>query len=373
MHVLGTARRGCSTVSTGSTPASSDVRVVSSTQVRSNRIRARVCCLDDPSDWVSRSPLTIGYTGTLFITVKSSNVHTTIQYVVTEAFEVDSPAKVDSAQKQLRMLQIHESIAAATLTFARTRVQALVASDDLTPEEQTRILSRVQCDLQQLQDQVTQHTRLIALHDLQQTREELQILFDRTMTGLTTEITAIRTVLRDEKAHPLAGSSHPRAPPPPPPANAAPTPWYQQSKAFLALFLIPLLVVAAPFTYGLLSAQRTVGASGIVASVSLDVFADPAGDTPLTQVEWGVLQPGDTVTQMLYISNTGNQATIVQLDTANWNPSAASQYLTLSWDYDQEAIQPDAMLLVTLSLALTPDVHDIQDFSFDIVLTMQIR
>jgi hypothetical protein len=290
---------------------------------------------------------------------------------MTEAVGVDSPEKVDAAQTPLRILQMQEAIAAATLTFAQTRLQALVASKDLTLDEQARILGRVRGDLQHLQDQVTQHNNLRALHDLQQTRDELQILYDRAMTGLTTEITAIRTDLWNEPERSLTGSRRPRTITPPHPAIAATTPWYRQSKVFLALILITLLVSAAPFTVGLLSAQRTMSASGIIASVHLDVFADPAGDTPLAHVAWGVLHPGNTVTQILYIANTGNQATILQLATANWSPSSASQYVTLSWDYTQEIIHPDDMLPVTLSLTLAADVQDLHEFRFDIVLTMQ--
>jgi hypothetical protein len=211
---------------------------------------------------------------------------------------------------------------------------------------------------------------MVTLHDLKSTRQELTVLYERTMHGLDTEIKEIRATLLAENAAWIDASPYPQSSPVSHPARASSTPWYLQSKVILPLILIMILVSTSPFTFGLLSDQRIMNSSGIVAGVNLDVYADSAGTTPLTSVDWGLLYPSDTITQELYIRNAGNQATTLQLETANWSPSQASEYLTLNWDYGNELVQPDETIRVTLSLTLASDIQDIQDFSFDIVLTM---
>ena len=278
--------------------------------------------------------------------------------------------EVNSAYAQLRILQLQEAIAQDTMRFAQVRLQVLATSGDLSPEDHTRLLGQVERELAQLRDQVTQSQSMVTLHDLKSTRQELTVLYERTMSGLDIEIKEIRAALLAENAAWIDASPYPRSSPVGHSARASSTPWYLQSRVILPLILIMVLVSTSPFTFGLLSDQRIMNSSGIVAGVNLDVYADSAGTTLLTRVDWGLLYPSDTITQELYIRNTGNQATTLQLETANWSPSQASAYLTLSWDYGNELVQPDETIRVTLSLTLASDVQDIQDFSFDIILTM---
>ena len=278
--------------------------------------------------------------------------------------------EVNSAHARLRILQLQEVIAQDTMLFAQARLQELAASGVLSPEDHTRLLGQVRRELAQLREQVTQSQSMVALHDLKRTRQELTELYERTMSGLDTEIKAIRTTLLAEYSAWVDTTPHPRSSTAVHPARASTTPWYLQSKVILPLILIMVLVSTSPFTFGLLSDQRIMNSSGIVAGVNLGVYTDSAGNAPLTRVEWGLLYPGDTITQELYIHNAGNQATTLQLETANWSPSQASTYLTLTWDYGNEVVQPDETIRVILSLTLASDVQDIQDFSFDIVLTM---
>jgi hypothetical protein len=278
--------------------------------------------------------------------------------------------EVNSAYAQLRILQLQEAIAQETMLFAQTRLQELAASGVLSPKDYTRLLDQVGRELAQLQDEVTRSQSVVTLHDLQHTRQEITALYKRTMSGLDTEIKEIRTALLAEHSAWIDASPHPRSLTVVQPARVSSTPWYLQSKVILPLILLVVLVSTSPFTFGLLSDQRIMSSSGIVAGVNLGVYADSAGTTPLTRVEWGLLYPGDVIAQELYIRNAGNQATTLQLETANWSPSQASAYLTLSWDYGNELVQPDETIRVTLSLTLASDVQDIQDFSFDIVLTM---
>jgi hypothetical protein len=86
-------------------------------------------------------------------------------------------------------------------------------------------------------------------------------------------------------------------------------------------------------------------------------------------IEWNVLEAGASEERTVYLQNRGNAAATLFLDTDNWTPSAAAQYLTLDWDYGGQSINPDAVVAVVLTLIVSPDVSGITDFSFDIIIT----
>jgi len=57
------------------------------------------------------------------------------------------------------------------------------------------------------------------------------------------------------------------------------------------------------------------------------------------------------------------------LGAENWSSENASDYLTLSWDYAGQTIGPDETVQVTLSLLASPDIEDVTDFGFDVILS----
>jgi len=54
--------------------------------------------------------------------------------------------------------------------------------------------------------------------------------------------------------------------------------------------------------------------------------------------------------------------------TSNWNPSNASDYMTLSWDYGGQSINPDEVVQVTFTLSVDASIDGITGFSFDITI-----
>jgi hypothetical protein len=54
------------------------------------------------------------------------------------------------------------------------------------------------------------------------------------------------------------------------------------------------------------------------------------------------------------------------MNTTNWNPSTASNYMTLTWNYSGQSINTGAAVQVKLTLSLSANVTGITNFSFDI-------
>ena len=89
----------------------------------------------------------------------------------------------------------------------------------------------------------------------------------------------------------------------------------------------------------------------------------------VSSIEWDMLDPGSVMNKELYVKNLGNVPITLYLETENWNPANASDYISLSWDYSGEAIDPDVCVHVTLTLSVSSDIEGIADYSFDMVIT----
>ena len=130
----------------------------------------------------------------------------------------------------------------------------------------------------------------------------------------------------------------------------------------VVLYTLALSVLASVQT------SRTVSNAGTVKAVGVGVYWDSACTDPLSSIGWGMLEPGSSKDVSCYIRNEGNSVSNLSMYTSNWNPSNASEYMSLSWDYGGQSINPDEVLQVTFTLSVSASIEGIMNFSFDIVI-----
>jgi hypothetical protein len=82
-----------------------------------------------------------------------------------------------------------------------------------------------------------------------------------------------------------------------------------------------------------------------------------------------MLDPGSNKTMTVYIRNEGNAVAALSEATQNWNPSTASSYMTLNWNYANQTLSVNQVLQVRLTLVVSPTVSGIINFSFNITIT----
>ncbi len=114
--------------------------------------------------------------------------------------------------------------------------------------------------------------------------------------------------------------------------------------------------------------SRTVSNAGTVEAVGVGVYWDNECTSVLYSVDWGVLEPGASKNVTFYIRNELSSVSTLSMYTSNWSPSNASDYLTLSWDYGGQAINPDEVIQVTFTLSVDASIVGITSFSFDITI-----
>jgi len=132
------------------------------------------------------------------------------------------------------------------------------------------------------------------------------------------------------------------------------------------LSIIALTALASGFIQ---SSVRIVG-RGTVKAVGVGVFWDSNCTNPVSFIDWGMVEPGSMNNVTVYIRNEGNMAANISLATENWNPSSASDHFALSWNYGGQQLSPQEVIQTTLTLTVSPIVHGIESFSFDIIISI---
>ena len=114
--------------------------------------------------------------------------------------------------------------------------------------------------------------------------------------------------------------------------------------------------------------RRTISNAGTVMAIGVGVYWDNGCTDLVSSLDWGILEPGSNKNVKWYIQNQGNSVSTLSMYTSNWSPSTASSYMSLSWDYGGQSINPDEVVQVTFTLFVDASIEGITSFSFDITI-----
>jgi hypothetical protein len=105
-----------------------------------------------------------------------------------------------------------------------------------------------------------------------------------------------------------------------------------------------------------------------IQTIGVKAYSDASCTTPVSDVAWGTLTPGLSSTNIIYIKNEGTSSLTLSLDTTNWNPTNAPNYITLNWDYGGQTIAPDQVIQIIFTLSVSQTINGINDFNFEIII-----
>jgi hypothetical protein len=138
--------------------------------------------------------------------------------------------------------------------------------------------------------------------------------------------------------------------------------------ATLALIIYTLALALTGQVMSTIQANRTISNAGAVKAIGVGVYWNSDGTNTVTSINWNILEPGSSTNRTCYIKNEGNSASTLSMNTTNWNPTNASDYITLNWDYSGQLVNPDELIPVVFTLSISDSVEGITSFSFDIII-----
>jgi hypothetical protein len=143
-----------------------------------------------------------------------------------------------------------------------------------------------------------------------------------------------------------------------------------KKKIAIAAAIILSFIIMAAGTYAVLLVSRTVPSTGRITTINVGVYGDSAATQALTSIDWGNLTAGTSTTYSFYIKNPGNIRETLSMSTSGWTPATASQYITITWDRTNTALNPNEVIMATLTLTVNASIDtSITTFSNNITIT----
>jgi hypothetical protein len=118
-----------------------------------------------------------------------------------------------------------------------------------------------------------------------------------------------------------------------------------------------------------LSDSTTVPINGTINTVNVEAYSDSDCTEAVTTLNMGNVSPGSSVSQTIYIKNSGTVPVTLTMDTSGWSPAGAGSYLTLSWDRQNDELAAGASVSATLTLTAESDTGSLTAFSCSATIT----
>ena len=139
--------------------------------------------------------------------------------------------------------------------------------------------------------------------------------------------------------------------------------------ATAALILYVLSLSMLPPVISAINNSRSLSNSGSIKGVGVGIYNYQDCTSPVSSINWGVLEPGSKVNKTVYIRNEGNSPAALSMATSNWSPSNAATYMTLTWNYGGQTLSVSQAVQVTLTLSVSLSISGVSNFSFDTTIT----
>ena len=139
-----------------------------------------------------------------------------------------------------------------------------------------------------------------------------------------------------------------------------------------ALVAVVILAVVA------LTINVHVTSHGSITAIGLDIWKDAKLSQPLTDIDWGTLDPGEMVGVVFYARNYGNVNETLSMQAGNWTFNGvpeqnftvpnASQYFALAWNCTGYILQSTQVVTANMTLTVSPLISKITSFTNDILI-----
>ncbi|MFA5365888.1 MAG: hypothetical protein WC325_11965 [Candidatus Bathyarchaeia archaeon] len=145
----------------------------------------------------------------------------------------------------------------------------------------------------------------------------------------------------------------------------------KQISTHVFLAIIVVVMVLSLSTLGLLTITQNITSSGTIttATANLGVFWDSNCAIPLSAISWGAVSPGSSVSQTIYIKNTGDIPLTLSMSTSSWNPATAGNSVAITWNREGTVLAAGQIISAELTLAVASGISGVTTFSVNILIS----
>ena len=133
--------------------------------------------------------------------------------------------------------------------------------------------------------------------------------------------------------------------------------------------IVLLSVLTSCVVMALLTTQTTVPGTGSIKGVGVGVYWDLQCTNQTSALNFGLLEPGSSKNFTLYLKNKGNTLLTLNMTSEEWNPTNATEYLTLTWNREGQQLNAGEVTDFIIMLSVSSNVTGIDSFSMDIIIS----
>ncbi|MCW4016272.1 MAG: hypothetical protein NWF06_07875 [Candidatus Bathyarchaeota archaeon] len=129
-------------------------------------------------------------------------------------------------------------------------------------------------------------------------------------------------------------------------------------KTILMILTVTILSILLTSAFSALLnnlSNLSISSLGTITTVGVEAYWDPECENKTEAINWGTICPGSSNSFILYIKSFSNVKTTLDLLISNFEPLELSEYMTLSWDYNEIQLDPGQVIQVTLFLSTSAD------------------
>jgi len=150
-------------------------------------------------------------------------------------------------------------------------------------------------------------------------------------------------------------------------------------KTVLLILIVAIASIAITTTISILLSKIEklhVPSLATIKTIGVEAYWDPNCENKTETIDWGTIWPGLSKNVTFYVRSVSNFEATLNLNATNWNPVNISDYMSLSWSYNETPLNPGEIVQVTLTLSASSSdafthfliANDVKNFTFDIVI-----
>lgn len=133
-----------------------------------------------------------------------------------------------------------------------------------------------------------------------------------------------------------------------------------------ALILLAIVFSSIGATaYAVMTYTASLQTNGTSGQVAIGLFSDSGLTQPFSVYGWGNIIPGQTLSRIVYVKNTGNIGVTLNVLYV-WTNATQAQYFTTSSNYAGQTISAGSSIPVTINLLAGADLSKVPTWAFRI-------
>lgn len=133
---------------------------------------------------------------------------------------------------------------------------------------------------------------------------------------------------------------------------------HRTKKTMLLLVFVFILALIISCTFSIRLSNfydLSVKSTGTIKTIGVEAFYDRNCENKMNEIDWGLLWPGRVNNFTLYIRNISNVKTILSIFMSNITPNVISEYIDITWNYNQEPLNSGEVIQVNLFVSFSTD------------------